>query len=161
MKFQNQRWEGICLGSQHPLKQRSKNLHLNLKQSSHTPEDSSISFMPKTSHQNTWNGLPYCNVSMDRTSGVVQESSNTTWLDGTRYAPLLGVWKLTTFNHSLFGKWLWRFGLEENKLWSWVISVNYGEEWGGWCSKLVRGVQWDELQHSRSALFQLLIKIMN
>ena len=52
----------------------------------------------------------------------------------------LGIWKLTTFNHSLLGKWLWRFGLEENKLWSWVVSVNYGEEWGGWYSKLVRGV---------------------
>ena len=123
MKFQNQRWEGICLGSQHPLKQRSKNLHLNLKQSSHTPENSSISFMPKTSHQNTWNGLPYCNVSMDRTSGVVQESSNTSWLDGTRYASLLRVWKLTTFNHSLFGKWFWRKQIVE--------LGNQCELWGG------------------------------
>ena len=52
----------------------------------------------------------------------------------------LGVKKLTTFNKALLGKWLWRFGIEETRLWRRVVPLKFGEEWGGWTSKLGRGV---------------------
>ena len=52
----------------------------------------------------------------------------------------LGVRKLTTFNRALLGKWLWRFGIEETRLWRRVIALKFGEEWGEWSSKLGRGV---------------------
>ena len=43
----------------------------------------------------------------------------------------LGVRKLTTFNRALLGKWLWRFGIEETRLWRRVIALKFGEELGG------------------------------
>ena len=43
----------------------------------------------------------------------------------------LGVRKLTTFNKALLGKWLWRFGNEETRLWRRVVALKFGEEWGG------------------------------
>ena len=52
----------------------------------------------------------------------------------------LGIRKLTTFNKALLGKWLWRFGKEEDRLWRRVVASKYEEEWGGWTSKLGRGV---------------------
>ena len=52
----------------------------------------------------------------------------------------LGIRKLTTFNKALLGKWLWRFGKEEYRLWRRVVASKYGEEWGGWTLKLGRGV---------------------
>ena len=52
----------------------------------------------------------------------------------------LGVRKLTNFNKVLLGKWLWRFGIEETRLWRRVVAHKCGEEWGGWTSKLGRGV---------------------
>ena len=52
----------------------------------------------------------------------------------------LGIRKLTTFNKALLRKWLWHFGIEENRLWSRVVTLKFGEEWGGWTSKLGRGV---------------------
>ena len=42
----------------------------------------------------------------------------------------LGIRKLTTFNKALLGKWLWRFGIEENRLWRRVVALKSGEEWG-------------------------------
>ena len=42
----------------------------------------------------------------------------------------LGIRKLTTFNKTLLGKWLQRFGVEENQLWRRVVAINFGEEWG-------------------------------
>ena len=51
----------------------------------------------------------------------------------------LGIRKLTTFNKALLGKWLWRFGVEENRLWGRVVALKFGEDWGGWTSKLGRG----------------------
>ena len=42
----------------------------------------------------------------------------------------LGVRKLTTFNKALLGKWLWRFGIEETRLWRRVVALKFGEEWG-------------------------------
>ena len=50
----------------------------------------------------------------------------------------LGIRKLTTFNKALLGKWLWRFGVEETRLWRRVVALKFGEEWGGWSSKLGR-----------------------
>ena len=52
----------------------------------------------------------------------------------------LGIRKLTTFNKALLGKWLWRFGIEENRLWRRVVALKFGEEWARWTSKLGRGV---------------------
>ena len=43
----------------------------------------------------------------------------------------LGIKKLTTFNKALLGKWLWRFGIEENRLWRRVVVGKFGEELGG------------------------------
>ena len=33
----------------------------------------------------------------------------------------------------------WRFGIEETRLWRRVVALKFGEEWGGWTSKLGRG----------------------
>ena len=44
----------------------------------------------------------------------------------------LGIRKVTTFNKALLGKWLWRFGKEEDRLWRRVVVSKYGEGWGGW-----------------------------
>ena len=52
----------------------------------------------------------------------------------------LGVRKLTTFNKALLGKWLWQFRIEETRFWRWVVALKFGEEWGGWTSKLGRRV---------------------
>ena len=54
----------------------------------------------------------------------------------------LGVRKLTTFNKALLGKWLWRFGVEETRLWRRVVALKFGEEWGGWTSKLDKRGSW-------------------
>ena len=44
----------------------------------------------------------------------------------------LGIRKLTTFNKALLEKWLWCFGIEENRLWRRVVAGKFGEEfWGG------------------------------
>ena len=40
----------------------------------------------------------------------------------------LGIRKLTTFNKVLLGKWLWRFGVEETRLWRRVVALKFGEE---------------------------------
>ena len=42
----------------------------------------------------------------------------------------LGIRKLTTFNKALLGKWLWRFGIEENRLLRRVVALKFGGEWG-------------------------------
>ena len=42
----------------------------------------------------------------------------------------LGIRKLTTFNTALLGKWLWRFGVKETRLWRRVVASKFGEEWG-------------------------------
>ena len=52
----------------------------------------------------------------------------------------LGIRKLTTFNKALLGKWLWRFGIKENRLWRRVVALKFGEEWARRTSKLGRGV---------------------
>jgi hypothetical protein len=51
----------------------------------------------------------------------------------------LGVKKLVVFNKALLGKWLWRFGIEESKLWRMVIATKYGVFSGGWFTNNPRG----------------------
>uniref|UniRef100_A0A2N9HCD7 Reverse transcriptase zinc-binding domain-containing protein n=1 Tax=Fagus sylvatica TaxID=28930 RepID=A0A2N9HCD7_FAGSY len=51
----------------------------------------------------------------------------------------LGVRKIAVFNKALLGKWLWRFGTEESKLWRRVIATKYGVNSGGWSTKSARG----------------------
>ena len=43
----------------------------------------------------------------------------------------LGIRKLTTFIKALLGKWLWRFGKEEDRLWRRVVASKYGVDLGG------------------------------
>ena len=52
----------------------------------------------------------------------------------------LAVRKLTTFDKALLGKWLWWFGIEKTRFWRRFITLKFGEELGGWTSKLDRGV---------------------
>jgi hypothetical protein len=47
----------------------------------------------------------------------------------------LGIENIMLFNKALVGKWLWRFGQEENSLWRWVTVMKYGIQRGGWCLK--------------------------
>jgi hypothetical protein len=47
----------------------------------------------------------------------------------------LGVRKVNVINRALLGKWMWRFGREEDLLWRRVIAAKYRVEWGGWISK--------------------------
>ena len=51
----------------------------------------------------------------------------------------LGIWKITSFNKALLGKWLWQFGMDETRLWRHVIALKFGEELGGWTSQMYRG----------------------
>ena len=47
--------------------------------------------------------------------------------------------KIKLFNEALLGKWLWRFGIEENALGRQVIELKYGCVWGGWYARVVTG----------------------
>ena len=51
----------------------------------------------------------------------------------------LGIRSLVFFNRALLGKWMWRFGLEENHLWRRVLVAKFGIEAGGWRTKHSRG----------------------
>jgi hypothetical protein len=51
----------------------------------------------------------------------------------------LGIRQLVPFNRALLGKWLWRFGVEENCLWRRVVASRHGVVNGGWCTCQVRG----------------------
>jgi hypothetical protein len=51
----------------------------------------------------------------------------------------LGVRKIAVFNKALLGKWLWRFGLEESRLWRRVIASKYGVNFGGWHTRSIWG----------------------
>ncbi|KAG6698035.1 hypothetical protein I3843_08G001900 [Carya illinoinensis] len=51
----------------------------------------------------------------------------------------LGIRNLRTFNKALLGKWLWQYHLEGDALWKNILECKYGSEWGGWCTKEVRG----------------------
>ena len=49
----------------------------------------------------------------------------------------LGIRRLRSFNSTLLGKWLWRYGLDIDALWRRVIEAKCGDDWGGWCTKKV------------------------
>ena len=51
----------------------------------------------------------------------------------------LGIRNIRLFNEALLGKWLWRFGIEEDALWRQVIEMKYGCVWGGWYTRAVIG----------------------
>uniref|UniRef100_A0A2N9HUF8 Reverse transcriptase zinc-binding domain-containing protein n=1 Tax=Fagus sylvatica TaxID=28930 RepID=A0A2N9HUF8_FAGSY len=46
----------------------------------------------------------------------------------------LGIRLLVPLNRALLGKWLWRFGVEENRLWKRVVASRHGVINGGWCT---------------------------
>jgi hypothetical protein len=46
----------------------------------------------------------------------------------------LRIRNLLRFNHALSGKWLWRYGLDNEAWWRLVVNSKYGGSWGGWCS---------------------------
>jgi hypothetical protein len=45
----------------------------------------------------------------------------------------LGSRNLWVFNHTLLGKWLWRFGIERDAWWRVAVDSKFGSLWGGWC----------------------------
>ncbi|RVW39006.1 putative ribonuclease H protein [Vitis vinifera] len=51
----------------------------------------------------------------------------------------LGVRNLSLMNNALSCKWNWRFANERDTLWRSVISLKYGVEEGGWCTRDVLG----------------------
>jgi hypothetical protein len=51
----------------------------------------------------------------------------------------LGIRRLVDFNKALLGKWLWRFGMEDHRIWRCVLVAKYGLRIGGWCTDPVRG----------------------
>ena len=53
----------------------------------------------------------------------------------------LGVHSLVQFNIALLGKWLWRFALARESLWSRVIAIIYGCDKGDWVSGMPIGPQ--------------------
>ena len=50
----------------------------------------------------------------------------------------LGIRIVVLFNQALLGKWLWHYGHEVTHLWRRVISTKYGEDQGGWCTKVCK-----------------------
>lgn len=48
-----------------------------------------------------------------------------------------GVKDLKVFKRALLGKWLWRFGVEENALWREVAVEKYGSSEGGWRTRAI------------------------
>jgi hypothetical protein len=70
----------------------------------------------------------------------------------------LGIRKVAVTNRALLGKWLWRFGREENHLWRRVIVAKYGLEGGGWSSLKPRGSHgcglWKGIMLGRDLFFQ-------
>uniref|UniRef100_A0A2N9J7Y5 Reverse transcriptase domain-containing protein n=1 Tax=Fagus sylvatica TaxID=28930 RepID=A0A2N9J7Y5_FAGSY len=50
----------------------------------------------------------------------------------------LGVRKLVPFNRALLDKWLWRFGVEDNRLWKRVLVERHGAGCGDWSTGWTR-----------------------
>uniref|UniRef100_A0A2N9I472 Reverse transcriptase domain-containing protein n=1 Tax=Fagus sylvatica TaxID=28930 RepID=A0A2N9I472_FAGSY len=65
----------------------------------------------------------------------------------------LGVRKIVPFNKALLGKWLWRFGVEETRLWRRAIATKYGVNEGGWSTRKIRGAHGCGLWRSISSIW--------
>lgn len=51
----------------------------------------------------------------------------------------LRIKNISILNKALLDKWNWRFVLENESLWRWVIVRKYREEKWGWCFKESKG----------------------
>uniref|UniRef100_A0A2N9IF49 CCHC-type domain-containing protein n=1 Tax=Fagus sylvatica TaxID=28930 RepID=A0A2N9IF49_FAGSY len=67
----------------------------------------------------------------------------------------LAVRDIRCFNKALLGKWLWRYGLDQEALWRSVVEAKYGSLWGGWCSKSGKGPHGMALKSAFPELFVL------
>ena len=70
----------------------------------------------------------------------------------------LGITRVGLFNQALLGKWLWRFGREDHRLWRQVIATKYGVDSGGWCTRDVRGTHgcglWKNIRARAESFFR-------
>ena len=73
----------------------------------------------------------------------------------------LGIRRVGLFNKALLGKWLWRFGIENHRLWRQVIANKYGEARGGWCTRGVRGAHgcgmWRSIKEGTEKFFSQIL----
>lgn len=46
----------------------------------------------------------------------------------------LVIRSISSMNKALLGKWIWRFGEDQEALWKRVITAKYGEDLLGWIS---------------------------
>ena len=51
----------------------------------------------------------------------------------------LDIRGLTNLNRVLLSKWSWRFANERDSLWRFVIGTKFGEDEGGWCTRVPNG----------------------
>ena len=73
----------------------------------------------------------------------------------------LGIRIVGLFIKALLGKWLWRFGKENHRLWHQVIANKYGEARGGWCTREVRGAHgcgmWRSIKEGTKKFFSQIL----
>jgi hypothetical protein len=51
----------------------------------------------------------------------------------------LAVRNLKLFNEAYLGKWLWKYGLEQEALWRKVVDRKYNSLEGGWSTTVIKG----------------------
>ncbi|RVW83895.1 hypothetical protein CK203_042030 [Vitis vinifera] len=72
----------------------------------------------------------------------------------------LSVRNLALLNKALLCKWSWRFAVEKETLWRQVICAKYGEEEGGWRSRVVRGQFWGGLAFGRTSGEEMILCVL-
>lgn len=87
----------------------------------------------------------FCGVNQMRNSGFL-------WWHGIQFvfSLLQVVWGFGRWD-AFLGNWLLWFGNEAIHFWRWVIAMKYGEEWGGWALKSIRGTHGCSLWRSIQA----------